>query len=128
MSCGWWVPGSRVPGSGQEVSGRVAGARTGSAGLPTHSTGLPHTENWPSWWLLLYRRLCSGCIVLEIKEVSRELGRRFWRCGFQAFLVCVRWCHSAPYLPRRGDREGGGQKYLVWGLSTLVRVSSSCGP
>ena len=59
----------------------------------------------------------------------RELGRRFWRCGFSAFLVCVRWCHSAPYLPSRETEKGvakstlsgsvhlGSSEFLLWTLT-----------
>ena len=99
----------------------------GQQGLPTHSTGLPHTETG-----LLGGSCCTaGCAVgascLSFKEVSVNLVVSFWRCGFQAFLVCVRWCHSAPYLPSRETEKGVGQKYLVWVCPTLVRVSSSCG-
>ena len=57
----------------------------------------------------------------------RELGRRFWRCGFQPFwyvsggATLLRTCLS-------GRQRRGWPKVPCLGLSTLVRVSSSCGP
>ena len=57
----------------------------------------------------------------------RELGRRFWRCGFQPFwyvsggATLLRTCLA-------GRQRRGWPKVPCLGLSTLVRVSSSCGP